>query len=356
MPVKTRSSIKRISYRRRPGRAIHLLAVLVSVLAMFLIAAVIWSFIAANDLMRKPAKPLANFSSNVLPEYRLISFTSLDEQTMLSGWFFPANGSALGSAVGSAKGSAFSTVILIHDQGENRLQFDLATPAFYRHLTEQGLNVLSFDLRNSGQSGGDLSSFGYAEWTDVLAAIQYARKNAATTNVLLYGFGTGVSAAMIAWDQLPPPDSDKKGYPKMIRELDFDQSYIIGLLLDSPASSPDDYIRAVYRDGSWIDRNLLRYTVPYAVRLSAGGIGTVSLTALLARCQPPVFIAWNEQDTTIGTESAQSPVQERIRLHPDLSVIWAGSEPGHIQGFLLEQDAYLAALDQYLNRFFVNPR
>ena len=342
MTAKSRNSIDRISFRRRPGRAIHVLAFVVSLLAILLTAIVILSFTAANDLMRQPSKPLATFSSNILPEFRLISFPTLDEQTMLSGWFFPS------------KGQALSTVILVHDQGKNRLQFDLASPDLYRHLTEQGLNVLAFDQRNSGQSDGDLSGFGYAEWVDVLAAIQYARKNAATTNVMLYGFGTGVSAAMIAWDQLPPPDVDKKGYPNEIKKLDFDQSYIIGMMLDSPAGSPDDYISARYQDGSWIERNLLRYTVPYAVRLSAGGIGSVSLTALLARCPMPVFMAWHERDTYIGSESAQQAVQERNRLHPDLSVSWSCSQPGHTEGFLLEPEGYLNALDQFLSRFFVS--
>ena len=343
MPAKPKNSIDRISFRRRPGRFIHVFVFLISLLAILLMTTVILSFRAANDLMRQPAKPLSTFSSNILPEFRLISFPTLDEQTMLSGWFFPS------------RGKAVSTIILVHDQGKNRLQFDLASPDFYRHLTERSFNVLAFDQRNSGQSDGDLSGFGYAEWVDVLAAIQYARKNAATTNVMLYGFGTGVSAAMIAWDQLPPPDVDKKSYPAAIKKLDFDQSYIIGMMLDSPAGSPDDYISARYQEGSWLEQNLLRYTVPYAVRLSAGGVGSVSLTALLARCPMPVFMAWHPTDTFIGPKSARQAVDERTRLHPDLSLSWACSQPGHTDGFLVEPESYLTALDQFLSRFFVKP-
>jgi len=336
----TKTSISRISYRRRPARLIKRAALIISVLALVLIAAIAYSFTTANDLMRQKPKALATFSSNIMPDYRLVSFASLDEQTMLSGWFFPA------------EGEAYSTVVLVHDQGKNRLQFGLDSPDFYRHLVEKGLNVLAFDQRNSGQSDGELSGYGYAEWSDVLAAVRYARKNAATKNVLLYGFGTGVSASLIAWDQLPPAGIDKKDYPENIRKLDFDQSYIIGLMLDSPAASPDDYIRVIYRRQGWLGNNLLQYTVPYAVRLSAGSIGKVNLTALLSRCQLPVFLAYQTQDTWIGSDSILPLVDERQRLNPDLTVVYACDKPGYTDGFLLDRTGYLAALDGFLARFF----
>lgn len=338
MPAKT--SISRISFRRHHASAIRKIAVLISLLALLLVAAIAWSFSTANGLMRQPPKPLATFSSNVMPDFRLVGFTSLDEQTQLSGWFLPAEGQAV------------STVILVHDQGQNRLQFDLDSPALYRNLTQQGLNVLAFDLRNSGQSEGQMSGYGYSEWADVLAAIRYVRKNAATANVLLYGFGTGVSASMIAWDQLPPAGADRDDFPEAIRKLDFDQTYIIGLLLDTPAGSPDDYIRSIYRGETWLGRTILQNLVPYAVRLSAGSIGQVNMTALLARCQLPVFLAWQANDTRIGAVAIRPLIDERLRLYPDLTTVFASERPGSGNSFQLDQTAYLTALDDFLSRFF----
>lgn len=63
---------------------------------------------------------------------------SLDDQTGLSGWLFPA------------EGTPKSTIILVHDAQANRLQFSLDTPYLYETLVELGYNVLSFDLRHSG--------------------------------------------------------------------------------------------------------------------------------------------------------------------------------------------------------------
>jgi hypothetical protein len=44
-------------------------------------------------------------------------------------------------------------------------------------------------------------------------------------------------------------------------------------------------------------------------------------------------------------------VSERKRLHPDLTFVQTIGQPGHTDGFLLDETGYLAGLDQYLNRF-----
>ena len=335
-----RSSVSRISFRRRPGQFIRPAVLLLSLIALSLAALVVWSFITADQVMRQEPVPLTTFSSNVMPPFSVVSFPSLDEQTMLYGWFMKAD-------------PAVSTIILVHDQGKNRLQFDLDTPRLYHHLVGLGFNVLAFDLRNTGQSEGHLSGFGYAEWADVLAAVRHVRRHAATTDVILYGFGTGVSASLIAWNQLPTPDSDKDGLAKEIAKLDFDQSYVIGLILDSPSASPDDEIRALYREDSWLRRQVLSRTVPYAVRLSAGGIGAVHHSTVLGACHIPVALFYHETETHIDSAAGAMVASERKRLHPDLTFVQTIGQPGHTDGFLLDETGYLAGLDQYLNRFFL---
>lgn len=296
-----------------------------------------------------------------MPPFSVISFQSLDEQTTLSGWMFPA------------KGKPISTVILVHDSGKNRLQFGIDMPALYEFFVEHHYNVLSFDLRHSGKSEGQLSAFGYAEWEDVIAAIQYAQKFTTTKDVLLYGFGSGVTTTLFAYSRLPDKataaalrtelaaktkteatdegSAAERALALRIAALGFDRSYVRGVLLDTPCISPDDYIQAIYRHGSLAGKLLLQYTVPYAVRLSATSKQTGSLVTILTQIQQPVFLAYSEQDTFVGTRSIVPLVDERKRLHPETTRVYADPEPGYVEGFKNNQGAYLSALNDYLNLY-----
>lgn len=336
-----KASVEYIPHRSRTAALIRRLAMIASVLAILLVLIGAASFSAANDLMRRQPRPLETFSSNILPSFQLIGFNSLDEQTSLSGWFFPAVGQPI------------STVILVHDNGANRLQFGLDMPALYEFLVNQHFNILSFDLRHAGKSEGQLSAYGYAEWEDVLAAIQYAKKYTVTRDVLLYGFGSGVSSSLIAWSRLPE-DSEKlsPGLDPVIARLGFDRTYVRGVLLDTPCISPDDYIQAEFRHGNLLDRLIMQFTVPYAVRLSASTSGQINLVTTLSQIQRPVFLAYSTADDWVGARSIEPLVRERLRLHPDTTAVYKDNQPGTVAGYLHDKEAYLAALRQYLERYF----
>lgn len=350
-----RSSISRVPAERHLPNRIRQLAIVSFIIVFIVVSVTVLSFTKANELMRQPATPLETFSSNILPSFSPISFPSLDEQTRLFGWFF------------NAPTKPVSTIVLVHDQGRNRLQFGLDSAEMVQYLLNQGYNVLAFDLRHSGQSDGELSSYGYSEWADVLAAIRYARQHAVTRDVLLYGFGTGTAASLLAIDRLPPAgtvaaaaagDSKAvdllKSYPSQIRDLNFDQGYIRGLLLDTPCTSPDEYIRADSRDGGWKSGKLLQHVVPLAVRISSGNSGRSSagMVTMLTRSQVPVFLAYSEQTTHVSQESVATIINERLRLHPDTTMTHVTDEPGYIANYLQDKAGYLEAVGRFLSRYF----
>ena len=64
---------------------------------------------------------------------------------------------------------------------------------------DNGYNVFLYDQRNSGTSSGDISCYGYLEWQDVLGAISIVRKISVTTDVILFGIGTGCTSQVIAY-------------------------------------------------------------------------------------------------------------------------------------------------------------
>lgn len=337
--MKPGSSIEKIRGERHLPKRINRFAIIAAAIALVLVAIIILTFIQADKIMRAPGKELASFTSNIMPDYRLATFPSLDEQTRLSGWFFPA------------KGDPISTVVLVHGNGSNRLQFDLDSPALFDYLVNRGFNVLAFDLRFSGQSDGTMSTYGYSEWEDVLAAIQYARQFASTADVVLYGFGSGVSASLMAWEELPISGTDQEDIPKKLKLLTYDRSYIRAVILDTPAISPDEYIRADTRKTGPVGRYLLQYTVPYAVRLSAGHSKTSNLVTIISQMQIPALIIWADTNDHIESESTQAFVQERNRLYPAATQVYESDADEYLGSWISDQAAYIETLERFITRY-----
>ncbi len=292
---------------RSPSRSSRFLRVAAAVLALVALAVAIvaaMSFSIANRIMRRDPIPVGNFPANVMPAYSIVGFTSLDNLS-LSGWLFPA------------KGQAVATVVMVHDDEGNRLAFGDGTPELYRTLVAAGFNVLSFDLRHSGESQGRLTTFGYAEWQDVLAAVDYARRATTTTGVVLYGIGSGAGAALAAWERLPATEADRAAAPAAVARLPFTRDYVKALVLDGPDDSPDDAVRRAMERIGASTFPPLPATVPIAVRMSAGADAEEPLSALASRFQRPMLVI----ETRVAGAPRSKLLQERLRLQPETTVL-----------------------------------
>jgi len=98
----------------------------------------------------------------------------------LSGWWVPAEG---------ARGSA----VLVHGLNRSRIEMVRKAPFLHTH----GWNVLLFDLRHHGASGGTATTFGYREKEDVRAAVAFARGRAELP-VVVWGVSLGGASSVLA--------------------------------------------------------------------------------------------------------------------------------------------------------------
>jgi fermentation-respiration switch protein FrsA (DUF1100 family) len=113
---------------------------------------------------------------------RWAEFRSSDG-VMLKGWYLPAEGPPRG------------TIIYCH--GLNRSKVEMLPRAQFGH--QLGYNGLLFDLRHHGQSGGDVTTLGYNERLDVLAAVRYALEvEKAERPLVLWGVSMGAVASLMA--------------------------------------------------------------------------------------------------------------------------------------------------------------
>ncbi len=123
----------------------------------------------------------------------------------LSGWFIPA-------ALGTSRDGA--TIMLLHGWGWNRLgdaADDLlanltgSTPVEFLRLAHslhyEGYNILTFDLRNHGESAGQAPvTFGQKEADDLLGAVTYlkSRTDVNADKIGAIGFSLGGNALLYA--------------------------------------------------------------------------------------------------------------------------------------------------------------
>jgi dipeptidyl aminopeptidase/acylaminoacyl peptidase len=177
--------ISGISYTQRK-RQVPKKLILVVILLITLTALIISiiSIKTAMTLTKPERSELPVFSANIVPEYDSISFRDINNEVTLKGWFF--------SSPESNK-----TIILAHGYGSNRLPFGEDTIGLIKSFLNEGYNLMTFDFRNSGESEGDVTSVGYFEKSDLLGAIEYAKKRGSDEIVLL-GFSMGASTAILA--------------------------------------------------------------------------------------------------------------------------------------------------------------
>jgi pimeloyl-ACP methyl ester carboxylesterase len=125
-----------------------------------------------------------------------VSFQTADHIT-LRGWY-------------SADPEGKRAIVLLHPYGSNRTTM-LSRARLYR---AEGIGVLLYDARGCGNSGGDISSVGYYEAEDLVAALQWLRAQG-VTEIICQGWSQGGSTILMAAERL----GDVKG---VVLEAAFD--------------------------------------------------------------------------------------------------------------------------------------
>lgn len=163
-----------------------LVALIVAVLAfaLFTLAA---SVILAEQLTRTRRRRVRGTPADIGLRAEEIQFLSTDG-LILRGWFVLSS-------------EARATVVIVHDSGEHRASERHGLLGLMRDYVAVGFNVFAFDLRGHGESAGTRTSFGVDEVGDVAAAVKCIRRYVGATPIVLHGFGTGATFALVAAQQ-----------------------------------------------------------------------------------------------------------------------------------------------------------
>lgn len=115
------------------------------------------------------------------------SFKSFD-RVNVSSWFIPNDTSK-------------KAIILLNGIGGNRLGV-VSRAQFY---LKNGFNVLTPDLRATGESGGDIISFGWNERYDLLACVDFL-KDKGMEKIAVHGMSLGAATIVYSFQENPDYD------------------------------------------------------------------------------------------------------------------------------------------------------
>lgn len=119
-----------------------------------------------------------------------IAFESTDG-VRLAGWWIPTRAPVNNRLATPDWGQ--KTVILCHGLGAGKSN----QLALVRDLVTHGYNIVAFDFRAHGESGGQASSFGDRERYDVLGAVRWIRAAYPNESRRIYGLGVNMGAAAL---------------------------------------------------------------------------------------------------------------------------------------------------------------
>jgi pimeloyl-ACP methyl ester carboxylesterase len=124
-----------------------------------------------------------------IPAWEDVSFLT-PEGLELRGWFIPPEAAVDGAVI-----------VFVHGLGSNRE--DLLDQAALLH--KYGYGALLFDLRNSGESQGTITTLGYLEAGDVRAAVDYllSRPDVNPQRIGLLGMSMGGATVLRAAARIP---------------------------------------------------------------------------------------------------------------------------------------------------------
>jgi len=278
------------------------------------------SFLIAQGVTKADRDPQEDHPSNYGLVFEDVEFPSQRGDVMLSGWYLPGEDSS-------------PHLIFVHGLSSDR-SGDNAVELAAR-LVERGYNVLLFDLRGHGSSGGDKVSGGYFERWDVLGAFDFLVRQGAdpgrTGRIGLIGFSMGAATSIMAAAEEPR---------------------ITAVVADSPYADASDLIAREAARTTPFPLWLMPIFIP-TTKLMAKGIYGIDIGELVpeqavAGLGYPVLIIHGTEDQRVPLDQGQRVFQAAV----EGSFLWRVPGVDHVDAFLTFPDEYVGRVTEYFGSRF----
>lgn len=245
-------------------------------------------------------------------QYEDIEFCSRTDRLPLKGWLITAPENRL-------------TLICAHGYRQNRAQEGVPLLPIVKTLAGHGINVLMFDFRNSGESGGELTSVGLYEVRDVLGAVDFVHTHPGLSQkIALLGFSMGAAVSIMAAEQEPA---------------------VAGVIADAPFADLSSYLQSNF--SVWTDlppkpfNQAILTVLPVLTGLNPEKVSPIKdVRRLDGR---PLLLIHGEADADISIENSELLRQ----AYPSARLVRI---PGaqHVKGFATDSKLYLTEVLTFL--------
>lgn len=263
--------------------------------------------------------PIDTLPSSLGLSYKEISFKSNVDNVILSGWWIPASNNGITPLN--------KTIIFAHGYGNNRLQRNVPGLAIAEYLVKRGYNVMMFDFRNSGESGGNLTSVGQFEKYDLLGAIGFAKSLKSDAKIILFGFSMGASTSLLA--AAASPD-------------------VAGVIADSPFDNLKPYLKTNLPVWSHLPNfpftSLIMAVIPPLTGMNPDDSNPLAVVQQIA--PRPILFIHGDSDTAIPMVNSQNLL---AAAHNDHAELWVVHGADHVKSYITNPKAYLEKIILFLN-------
>ena len=282
------------------------------VLVLVVVAYGLISYLIASGLTKAERKEQEDHPTAYGLSFEEVEFVSRKGDVNLEGWYLPGE-----------RGKP--TLIFVHGIGSVRTGDNAMGLA--ARLVSHGYNVLLFDLRAHGSSGGDKISGGVYEQQDVLGAFDFlVGQGIPGESIGVLGFSMGAATALLAVSQEPA---------------------INAVVADSPYANASDMIAQETARKTIFPRWLVPVFMPVA-KLMAGKIHGIDVGTLVPEeavkgIPYPILVIHGQGDTRIPFKHG---VKVHKAAHPE-SNIWLVPEVEHVDASLTYPDEYVERVMAY---------
>jgi len=287
-------------------------------IALAAVLVVVVAFVATSaylgySMTRVKRVPLTRDPGVIGLAYENVAFPSRDKSITLKGWFLPSEDSQ-------------QVVVMVHGNWQNRDDPSIGTMEIAAGLVKGGFNVLMFDLRGYGDSGGSRVGGGYLEKRDLEGAVDYL-KSRGFGRIGVLGFSLGAVTSLLAAAE----DADIKA---VVSDSSFaDLNDIMGPEFARRTHAPRVFLKPI------LFMIKLMYGVDFAAIRPIDGLPMIA--------PRPVLFIHGGADATIPVahayrlfEAADNPADE----------LWVVTQAGHTQSYKSEPQEYLKRVIEFFDK------
>ncbi|MGD8192089.1 alpha/beta hydrolase [Brevibacillus ginsengisoli] len=295
---------------------------------LFMMAGIVsFSVYVGWRLLHPPRKPIDMLPENYgISSYKEIDFDSREEGISLCGWYM--------SASDNGYPSKQSTIIFAHGYTQNRLEPHLPALSLADQLLRAGYDILLFDFRNAGESGGHRTTIGYYEQRDLMGAVDYVTQHAPGHLIGLIGFSMGAATSLLVAGQ--------------------DQRVKV-VVADSSFSCLYSYLQEKMTDWTNLPRFPFNSIILTILPLLSGANPrkVKPLEAIQLITPRPVLLIHGTGDETIPHHHSQRLHQAAMNPKTEL---WTIPGTGHVRSYAANPEQYTTRLLEFLNRNLDRPK